>query len=183
MPSLTGQFGIPVVLLEKSDGLSVTNTYHDLAFLTILTTGTVGTYEVDVVLGIGDTHTAWLRCHPREGAKGHRGLGLAETLHDVESDFLFEFIEDGRVKGLTGRAAVFQRRKVVFTQILSYHKAVDGRGSAKTRHLVFFHLSQECVSVELLVIEYEHGCTSKPLSIELTPHGLAPASVSHCKME
>ena len=49
--------------------------------------------------------------------------------------------------------------------------------------MIFGHLAQHRVGIELLVIEHEYGSTCKPLAIELTPNSLAPASVGHGKME
>ena len=68
VPGLTGQLGVTIVFLEEPDGLLVAYTNHNLALLTILAAGAVSTQQVDVVLGIGDTHRARLRRHPGEGA-------------------------------------------------------------------------------------------------------------------
>ena len=49
--------------------------------------------------------------------------------------------------------------------------------------MVFFHLSEQRVGIEFLVVEYKDRRTSKPLSIELPPYGFAPARVSHGEVE
>ena len=183
VPGLTGQFRIAIVLLEETDGLAVTDTHHNLTFLTILTGRTVGTDQVDIVLGIGNTHRAGLRRHPGEGAEGHRGLCLTETFHHLDARLLVELIKDGWVQGLAGSGAVFETRQVIFRQVLTYHETVDGGWCAETRHLVFLHLTQEGVGIELLMVEHEHRCTGKPLTIELSPDGLAPTGISYRQME
>ena len=108
VPSLASEFRITIVLLEESDRLAVAHTYHDLTFLTIFTRRTVGTHQIDVVLGVGDTHRTWLRLHPGEGTEGHGGLRLSEALHHLDTCLLVELIEDGGVQSLTCRTAVFE---------------------------------------------------------------------------
>ena len=49
--------------------------------------------------------------------------------------------------------------------------------------MVFFHLSEQCVGIELLMVEHKDCCTSKPLSIELSPYGFAPARVSYGEVQ
>ena len=108
MPSLAGEFRITIIFLEQSDGFAIADTYHDLTFLTIFTRCAVGTNQVDVVLCVRDTHTAWLGCHPGEGAEGHGGLRLSEALHDVEADQFLQLIEDGRIQCLTSGTTILQ---------------------------------------------------------------------------
>ena len=56
VPGLARLLVVAVVALEQTDGLLVAHTYHNLALLTILAGGAVGTQQVDVILGVGDTH-------------------------------------------------------------------------------------------------------------------------------
>ena len=142
VPGLTGQLLVTVVFLEEADGLTVTDAHHNLTLLTIFATGTVGTQQVDVILGVGHTHTAGLRLHPGEGAEGHGGLRLSKAFHHLDTGLLVELIEHSGVQGLTGCGAILQRREVVVRQILADHKTVDGGRRTETRHLVFLNLSQ-----------------------------------------
>ena len=134
-------------------------------------------------MGIGNTHGSGFWCHPGEGAKGHGGLRLTEALHHADAGFLVELVKDGWVQGLTGSGAVFERTEIIFTQVLAYHETVDSRRCAEARHLVFLHLTKEGVGIKLLMVEYEHGGTSEPLTIELTPYGLAPAGIGYGQVE
>ena len=108
VPCLTGLFFVTIIAFEKTDGLLVAHTNHDFALFTILTAGTVSTQQVDIILGIGNTHGTRFRCHPGEGAKTHGGFSLSEALHDVQAYQLLQLVEHGRIQGLTGRTAVFE---------------------------------------------------------------------------
>ena len=106
VPSLAGLFFITVVALEESDGFLVAYTNHDLSLFTIFTTGAVGAQQVNVVLRIGNTHTAGLGFHPREGTQGHRGLRLSEAFHHLDASLFLELVEDGGVQSLASCTAV-----------------------------------------------------------------------------
>ena len=49
--------------------------------------------------------------------------------------------------------------------------------------MIFGHLAQHRIGIEFLVVEYKYGSTGKPLTVELTPYGLAPTRISHGEME
>ena len=92
VPCLAGFLLIAIVTLKQTDRFLVAYAYHNLTLFTIFAAGTVGTQQVDVVLGIGNTHRTGFRCHPREGAEGHGGLGLTEAFHHTDTGLLVEFI-------------------------------------------------------------------------------------------
>ena len=142
VPGLTGKFFVTIVFLEEADGLTVTDAHHDLALLTVLATGAVGTQQVDVILGVGHTHAAGLRLHPGEGAERHGGLRLSEAFHHLDAGLLVELVEHGGIQGLAGGGAILQRREVIVRQILADHEAVDGGRCTETCHLVFLNLTQ-----------------------------------------
>ncbi len=183
VPGLAGFLFVTVVAFEQANGLLVAYTNHYFSFLTILTWRTVGTQQVNVVLGVGDAHRTGFGFHPGEGAQCHGSLRLAETFHHADACFFKEFVEDCGVQRLAGSAAVLQCRKVVLRQILANHETVDGRRRTERCHVVFLHLPQQRVGIEFLMVEDEHGGTGKPLAVELTPYGLAPACVSHGEMQ
>ena len=45
------------------------------------------------------------------------------------------------------------------------------------------HLTQQAVGIELLMVEDKDGSACKPLAVELTPYGFAPACVSYGQMQ
>ena len=183
VPGLTGKLWVAVVLLEETDGLAVAYTHHNLALLTIFTRCTVGADQVDVVLGVGDTHRTGFRLHPGEGAEGHRGLCLSEAFHHLDACLLVELFEDGRVQGFTSCTTVLQTREVVLREVLANHETIDGGRCTERGHLVFLDLTQQRVGIELLMVEHEDCRASKPLSVELAPYGLAPASIGYGEVE
>ena len=48
---------------------------------------------------------------------------------------------------------------------------------------VFLNLAQDFVGSKLLMVEYEHGSSGKPLSVHLSPYGLAPTCVCHGEVD
>ena len=56
VPCLACLLLVAVIALEQADGLTVAYTDHNLAFLTVFTGGAVGTEQINIILGIGDTH-------------------------------------------------------------------------------------------------------------------------------
>ena len=109
VPSLTRLFLVTIVTLEETDRFLVTYTNDYFTFLTILAGCTVSTQQVDIVLGIGNTHRTRFGRHPREGAQRHGGFRLSEALHHLDTRLFFELIKHCRVQGLTSRSTVFQR--------------------------------------------------------------------------
>ena len=183
VPSLARLLLVAIVALEETNRLLVTHANHNLALLTVLAWSAVGTQQVDVVLGIGNTHRTRLGSHPREGAQRHRCLCLAETFHHADARLLEELLEHGGIQSLTCGGAVLQRREVVLREILANHEAIDGGRCAERGHLIFLHLAQQRVGIELLMIEHEYCGASKPLAIELAPNSLAPTGIGHCEMQ
>ena len=49
--------------------------------------------------------------------------------------------------------------------------------------MVALHLSEQVVSIELLVVEDKHARTGKPLPVELSPYGFAPSGVCHSQVD
>ena len=141
VPCLAGLLFITVVTLEQTNRLLVAYAYHNLTFLTILTAGTIGTKQIDIILGVGDTHRTGFRGHPREGAERHGCLCLTKALHHADAGLLVELIIDGRVQGLACSTAILETAQIVFAQILTNHKTVDGGGSTETGNLIFLHLA------------------------------------------
>ena len=179
VPCLAGLLVVAVVALEQTDRFLVAYADNNFSLFTVLTTGAVGTQQIDVVLGIRNTHRAGFGCHPREGTQRHGGLGLSEALHHTNAGFLIELVIDCGIQSLAGSAAILKTAKVVLAQVLTNHETVDGGRCAETGHLIFLHLSQKRVGIELLVVKDKDRSASKPLSVELTPDGLTPASVGY----
>ena len=99
---------VAVVPLEKSYGLALVGIYHNFALLSVLARRAVGAHQVDVILRIGHAHAAWLRHHPWHRSERHRGLGLAESLHQAYARKLQELVIHCRIERFPRRTAVAQ---------------------------------------------------------------------------
>ena len=131
VPCLAGLLLIAIVTLEQTDRLLVAYADYNLSLFTILAAGAIGTQQIDVVLSVRDTHTAWFGCHPGEGAKGHGSLGLTEALHHLYACLLLELVEYSRVKCLACGTAVLKAAEIVLAQVLANHETIDGRRCAE----------------------------------------------------
>jgi len=110
VPHLVCQLLVTVIALEQSDGLAPACVDTYLTLLAVLAVGALGSQQPDVVLWRRLAHRAGFGCDPRECSQGHGGLGLPESLHDLQSGALVELGEDRGFEGLAGRGAVLQRR-------------------------------------------------------------------------
>ena len=118
VPCFASQFCITIILFKQSQRFSLIGTYNDLSLFTIFGRTSVGCKQVDIVLRIRNTHTAWFRIHPWESSKCKSCFCLSETFHQADTcDFLERFIYR-IVQSLSRRSTVFQRRKIIFTNIL-----------------------------------------------------------------
>ena len=64
-------------------------------------------------------------------------------------------------------------------EILTNHETVDRWWRTERGYVILLYLAQQLLCRKLLVVKHEHGCSRKPLSVKLTPHGLAPSRVGH----
>ena len=81
VPSLVGAVGITIIFFEQAKRFAFVGTNYNLSLLTGFYGTAVIIYQVDIVLGIRQSHAARFGFHPWHGGYGKSCLSLSEAFH------------------------------------------------------------------------------------------------------
>ncbi|CDA71076.1 unknown [Phocaeicola coprocola CAG:162] len=108
VPCFASQFCITIILFKQSQRFSLIGTYNDLSLFTIFGRTSVGCKQVDIVLRIRNTHTAWFRIHPWESSKCKSCFCLSETFHQADTCDFLECFVNRVIQCFSRRSTIFQ---------------------------------------------------------------------------
>ena len=108
---------------------------------------------------------------------------MAVAFLHLKASFFVKLVKDFSIQGFSSGGTVNKARKVVLGKILTHQIAVHCWRGTEGCYLVFFHLFQKATRHKGNHVIGKNGASCKPLSVNLTPHSLCPASFCQCQME